>query len=300
MIPISKVPKFIDIIHKSILLRDKDTSLNIFLCGANPTNKKSIRNLIYEKIKHIPRFNVVFPEWLFSNVLANKEKNLLDLETILAKNVDVIILPIEGYGTIAELGAFASFENLAEKIIVINNVKFKLERGFINIGPINLIKSKNKRNIIYYGDDDESKVEMIENVVNKLRYSTQKLISKDVNNIFQLSRFLFYVIAFFQPISKSDIQDYITFWKNDIEKFLIDPCLELLRLKKYAQVDFPDDEEVYTLNMLGHKYLFDEILPFMGLRSLASKLRTDILLLKNRKLNKLDLNKERERLLVAS
>ena len=136
-------------IYVLVFNREIDHSLNIFLCGLNPDKGESIRTRIFERIKNNPKFNIVYPEWLFSNLLASKEHNLLDLEKELASNVDVIIIPLEGLGTIAELGSFASFSELTNKIIVINNEKYKFNKSFVNQGPINLIRSRNKKNIIY-------------------------------------------------------------------------------------------------------------------------------------------------------
>jgi len=87
-------------LYNDVFLEESDSTVNIFLCGASILDELSIRNRIYKAIRDIAKTNVVLPEWLFSDLLAKPEYNLLTLEGELAGNVDLIIVPLEGYGTV--------------------------------------------------------------------------------------------------------------------------------------------------------------------------------------------------------
>ena len=129
-------------IYYKLYRKDVDHSLNIFLCGSETGNKDSIRNLLHEEMKNKPRYNLVFPEFLFSKLVDRKKQfNLLKLEEKLASDVDIIILPLEGPGTLCELGAFAVNEQLLPKIVAINKVEYKNAKSFITIGPLALISA---------------------------------------------------------------------------------------------------------------------------------------------------------------
>ena len=207
MIPIEIAVRLFKELYEQILKKETDYSINIFLCGARPGTEASIRNDIHDRIKNLPKFNVVFPEWIFGGLLLNKQYNLLKLERELVEDVDVIVLPLEGCGTMAELGAFASSPDLAKKIVVVNKDKYRHNRSsFINIGPIELIRSEDKGNIIYYADNSHSR--MLDDVFRRLRYFRKHRVGKDIKNLFTLSRFLLYVVAIFQPITKEEIERY--------------------------------------------------------------------------------------------
>ena len=112
-------------IYREVFLREADSTVNIFLCGPNTEDNNSIRNRINSSLKDNSRFNIVFPEWLFSDLLDHADYDLLSLEQELAHNVDLIILPIEGMGAVAELGVFAALESVRGKVIAINSSKYR-------------------------------------------------------------------------------------------------------------------------------------------------------------------------------
>ena len=93
--------------------------------------------------------------FLAENVLPVLKKeghkgNILDIENEISVFADKIVIVLESPSTFTELGAF-SHEKLREKIIVINDSKFKDSKSFINVGPIEAIKEASKENqVIYY------------------------------------------------------------------------------------------------------------------------------------------------------
>ena len=77
-------------------------------------------------------------------------KNLLDIEDQLSQFSDNILIVLESESTFAELGAF-SHKTLRDKLIVINDSKYRHSNSFINLGPLKAIEEYGqKQNILYY------------------------------------------------------------------------------------------------------------------------------------------------------
>lgn len=282
-------------IYNKIYSKKKDFSINVFLCGANSQRSDSLRNLINDEIKDNPKFNVVFPEWLFSDLLVDKKFNLFKLEKMLASNVDVIVLPLEGYGTMAELGAFASSRKLNSKIIVINHKKYKRDRSFITLGPVKLIASQNKENVIYY--DEQTLSELKKTVLNRIKHLRSSESKTDIKNLFNLSRFILYIIAIFQPIQKEEVRKYLDEFLDKTPSHFIGPCVQILFEKRQIKLE-PAYRECYVLSESGHKYVYEELLHELNVIKKFSQIRAKIINTKIRKQNRLSLDKERERFLA--
>ena len=184
--------KILEDIHNNLYLKDPSYTINIFLCGKKTSDKSSLRGLLYASMKENPKFNVVFPEWIFSS-LDSEKYNLLHLEKELGSYVDAIVLPLEGLGTFAELGMFAQNNNLVDKLLIINDFKFKKEKSFINLGPIGLVKSKKPSNIKYFESKDDKIIDpedFKKYIINTLlRFpKTSEASKSNIQNIFNLSR----------------------------------------------------------------------------------------------------------------
>lgn len=286
-------------IFTNIFLAEVDSTINIFLCGANIKNQKSIRKTIYENIKDYPEYNIIFPESLFSRLLSKKMFNLHLLEQELASFVDIIIMPLEGCGSMAELGAFTLNEKLLDKIVVINSVEHKNDDSFINLGPLKLLISKNKKNLIYYNEKVPCYLDSIKVDIKKYLKTIKRVESKiNIKNIFNLSRFLFYMIAIFQPISKINIKTIVLDYENNINEHYIDPALEILFDKELIKSSHKASNLiVYSLSKKGHDTIYEEILPRLDIIKAFSEIRTDILNSRLRKKNKLNLEEERKKFL---
>lgn len=288
----------LDSIHSQVFLRSADHTINIFLCGASVSDPNSIRTLIYESLRGVGKTNVVFPEWLFSDLMAKPNYNLLKLENELADNVDLVIIPLESLGTIAELGAFASFDEIRGKIIVINDTAHKRKQSFVNVGPIRLIKQEHPDNVMYY--DNDNKDELIQKVVTRIKYLKNPKPKSEVNNLFNLSRFILFLIGIYQPVSKRDIRHMILNWKSQIMDHYIEPCLTILIKNEVALSDIHNYTDLFSLTEKGHNYVFENILPSLGVTREFNKIRTQVLHAKYRHRRKPNLTQERERLLDVS
>lgn len=265
-------------IYKEIYRKDVDYTINIFLCGASTAKKTSLRQSIYEELKSDPRTNVVFPEFLFSSKNYRGKFNLLKLEDLLAANVDLIILPLEGMGTICELGAFAVNDNLRSKIIVLNSISNRKFKSFINVGPIELIEKENKRNVIWY--DERKLQEGLDILVDRVKYWRKSSHSLDLNNIFNLSRFIQYVIAIYQPITLNQLRDICKKFKIDkIDISFIDSAIQILTTRERIVLTIDDKtmEENFSLSEYGHKYIYEDLLKTLHVVKEFTKIRNEVL-----------------------
>jgi hypothetical protein len=229
MLPLTEV---FDSVFKSVFLVDGETSINVFLCGKSLREADSIRSRIYKNIAANPRVNVVFPEWVFANLMGKQGYDLLSLENDLAQNVDLIVLPLEGIGTFAELGAFSSREDLRSRLLIVNFERFQDSASFIAKGPIALVKQTQRDRIWTIRDQDD--VEKIEQISQRIANAHRRTETNEIANIFNLSRFLLYCIVLLQPVGEEELSQWILEWKPAIPKHYVDPSVECLFEKKFV------------------------------------------------------------------
>ncbi len=112
----------------------------IFLCGANLPDSE-VPSARREAIKQFVEglsvdYHVIYAEGVFKELskLGHK-KNVLDLEHEISDIADKIIIVMESESAICELGAFAH-QYFRNKLIIINDSKYKSKDSFINVGPI--------------------------------------------------------------------------------------------------------------------------------------------------------------------
>lgn len=271
--------KIIDDIYSQLFKRDVDFSLNIFLCGAETKNRKSLRELLNAEFKKDAKFNAVYPENIFESLYVKGRYNLLSLENDLAKYVDIIIIPLEGIGTYCELGAFAGNESLLPKIIAINNSKYKNTKSFINLGPIDLIKKYNEENLIYFDEGSEAKI--ISHIVNRVKIQRfKKEISYDLENLFNLSRFILYLIAFFQPIDKELLDNLLAnLNRGKVKSRYIDSAIQILIQKNRIEQDIDSKtlKNKYLLSEDGNSYVNEELIVKLKVKRVFAKIRSEII-----------------------
>ncbi len=269
-------------IYSKLYKKDVDNTINIFLCGADTGKTDSFRNLLNKEFKKYAKFNVVYPEFIFATLLNKKDSNLLELEDELASYVDLIIVPLEGQGTLAEIGAFTVNKKLLPKIIVINDLKYKNSKSFINLGPLDLVKKHNTNHIFYFEKGKEKDIlnDIVKEILTK-RFN--KRYSYELENIFNLSRYLFYIISVYQPLTKIEIIARLNELTNEIKdekialKF-IDASIQILVQKNRVEKDINFDfKEVYSLSNEGHKYVYEELLPKLQIVNEFSEIRLNIL-----------------------
>lgn len=282
-------------VFEKLYTRFTDQKINVFLCGAKTSDNTSIRDLAESKLSQQTKLNIVYPEWLFANLMREGQHDLLSLEKDLAKNVDIIVLPLEGYGSICELGAFASNDELVERLFVLNDQVHKRKRTFINDGPIRLINRNAEGNVVYYDSHDkDSAVTAIEN---RLRFFKKPRVDQSVANLFNLSRFLGLLIAVIQPVRKTELSTLVLSWDTDIPYEYFDPAIEILSKRGHIRSQKRDGKESLSLTKDGHKYNVEQVSEYLRTSRWISSVRSSMIWRRSRTRKKFDRDKEEVRLL---
>ena len=141
-------------INKSRVYLPSGISKFVFLCGANKTPKEisERRKALIEFSKaNLPHTHFFLAEKMLSTLKNEGHKgNILDVENRISDFSDYILIILESPSAFTELGAF-SHDKLRSKLVVINNLEFKKEESFINLGPIKAIEERSgQERIIYY------------------------------------------------------------------------------------------------------------------------------------------------------
>jgi len=141
-------------INNSRVYLPSNISKFVFLCGANktPGEVSERRKALMEFSKvQLPHTHFFLAEKMFSTLKDEGHKgNILDVENLISDFSDYILIILESPSAFTELGAF-SHDKLRSKLVVINNIDFKKENSFINLGPIKAIEERSGLDrIVYY------------------------------------------------------------------------------------------------------------------------------------------------------
>lgn len=104
-------------------------------------------------LKHAQFF---LAERVFSTLqIEDKRSNILDIEKRLSLFADRIVIVLESPSSFTELGVFAHGD-LRDRLIIINDSKFRNSKSFIAMGPLRAIEAaSDPRSIIYYKMNDD-------------------------------------------------------------------------------------------------------------------------------------------------
>jgi hypothetical protein len=131
------------------------TEPTIFLVGAARSASVSLRGRIRQELAgkpRVPGFDVYYPEELFEEMLGGGDRgaDLLQLENLLAESVHAVVIVLESEGAIAELGAFANHDKLKDRLVVVVDKKYRREKSFIMLGPVNYLRRRTHSEIILH------------------------------------------------------------------------------------------------------------------------------------------------------
>ncbi|EAT0463957.1 UDP-3-O-(3-hydroxymyristoyl)glucosamine N-acyltransferase, partial [Salmonella enterica] len=158
-------------------------------------------------LEHNTNYQLAYPEDLFEDLLEGQANNsLLSLEQQLAEAVDLIILIPESPGSFAELGAFSTRKELAEKMLVLRQKKYKADKSFINHGPIRLVRSAKGKILDIPHDFDYKNKEHFSEIIKTVK----KMIpsgrrSKSINNILLYQNHILLLIYLFDELNITSI-----------------------------------------------------------------------------------------------
>ena len=119
----------------------------LFICGGDEafcSNRGLLEKYITKHHKEFITFRAELAWEVISNLGTHRNVNALSLEEWLADFSDVVIILVESYGTVAELGAFSLSPVLRKKLLPILDKKFESHKSFINTGPVTWVNSESK------------------------------------------------------------------------------------------------------------------------------------------------------------
>ncbi len=268
-----KTQNTLKLIHGDIYKSINEHYVDVFLCGgASSLNHTSTRDRVRDYLAKIQGVRILYPEDLFIEMLnKNKEYDLLSLEGFLAENCDLICIVCESAGSLVELGAFTNNEKTVNKVVAVIDEKRKKDQSFIMLGPIKIIKKKNKSHVVFYNRDkiDLLSRELIKlirlNKNKELHSNPKKSSNKPLNTIIGLYYFIPLVLYFYKYLHIEKITDFIKFlfielgYKQDEFDTLFKSALKLLYKEKYISKHIRNGESMYSLTDKGYKK-FNDIL----------------------------------------
>lgn len=185
----------------------------LFICGGEEKSCKN-RAILESYIKKHHKEYLTFRAELAWEVISNSESsrnvNALALEEWLADFSDIVIILVESFGTVAELGAFSLSQGLRKKLLPILDKKFERHNSFINTGPVMWVNNDSKYKPAIYSDFSTI-LTCIPKINERLSRKLRSSVSYD--NLYGnykyspkvLLFFLLYLIASLGPIRSDEI-----------------------------------------------------------------------------------------------
>lgn len=277
------IEKIYDDIYKKIFMFVSDKRIDVFLCGAaNGKGNESYRSRIRRKLETNKKIMVWYPEEVFTELLGDKNYDLLTLEKKLADNSDVIVIACESPGSFAELGAFVNNKNTCDKVIALTEKKYKNQKSFINIGLLRHLEHKDKKSILYYNKNKSDDLDKVERLVRKKAQSHKGSVKNNLELITSQYYFILLLLFFFKQLSYSQIKYIIRYITKDIDgehlKISFDAALK--QLFNDAMIEKEDKEFLLTKNGFDCVNTILENLPIKSKTKLFDKIRLDIMNMK--------------------
>lgn len=201
-------------IYYKIFCNINHRNIDLFLCGAASTKeKKSNRDIIRNKLEKSDYISVLYPEDMFMEMLNRKKYDLLTLEKFLADNSDIILIVCESPGSFTELGAFVNNIETVNKVVILLQTKYKNDKSFIRLGPVEYVKKLNKDNVIYFNNNiDEAVAEIERHLYKKFRNKRKsEPMIKDLNSISGQYYFIILLLYFYQRMNVNDLISKLKF-----------------------------------------------------------------------------------------
>lgn len=250
-----RIKKLAARIHDAVYKRLIEYKTTVFLCGAGSHQNASVRRALDEHFTTGDkwfRYDVFYPEDLFDELLFGpNHHDLLNLENILAESVDAVVLAVESYGAVAELGAFASNSNLRKKLVVIIDKAYRRDKSFINYGPVRLLHDL-KEGVVVYGDfsNIEDMLQDVRSAVSKVRRASPKRPS--VRSVVQAHHYVLSAIYLTQPVPRAVLLRLVSHASKGTERnaeALTAGALSMLNKNREIELT----PEGYALSSLGLK-----------------------------------------------
>ena len=190
----------------------------LFICGGDPKycpNRKMMEEYLDTHNQELIFFRAEFA-WAAISNQANKHSkktNALLLEEWLAQFSDAVIILVESFGTVAELGAFSLSEPLRRKLLPILDKKFVNDPSFLNTGPVRWVDNDSVYSPSIYTDFSTILTCMpivIDRITNNKVYKSRDADDQFGKEKFSRKEFLFfivYIVTAIGPISEEEVHE---------------------------------------------------------------------------------------------
>lgn len=140
----------------------------LFICGGDQKYCKN-RGIIESYLRKYSTNIFTFRAEYAWDVMVNSKKNVnaLALEEWLADFSDAVIILVESYGTVAELGAFSMSDSLRRKLLPILDKRYSKDPSFINTGPVRWVDNDSVYKPCIYTDFN-SILKIMPEIVNRI------------------------------------------------------------------------------------------------------------------------------------
>ena len=224
----------------------------VFICGGKDENcpNRTILEKYFEK--HLPKHLLFRAEDAWAIISkTTTATNALHLEEKLASFSDVVMILVESFGTVAELGAFSSSEPLRKKLLPILNKKNSSDESFINVGPVHWVNKDSKYKPCVEANFDSILTSMTDIEERISRTSWESGFSKNiVHGDYKYSNkvmlfFLLHILVALGPISINEIVKITTSVINYDDRINIGTILSLGVALKIFKVTYLKEEAYY-------------------------------------------------------
>ncbi len=196
----------------------------LFICGGDAKycpNRSVLEGYIGKHHPNLLTFRAEYAwEVINKQTLHEKSVNALSLEEWLADFSDVVIILVESFGTVAELGAFSLSPALRKKLLPILDKNYSTDESFINTGPVRWVDLDSKYGPSIYTDFSTILTCMpeVEHRISKNRYG---LVSQDqLYGLYRYSKkvllfFILYIVSSFGPVPTKEVVGIV----NDVIQY---------------------------------------------------------------------------------
>ena len=159
--------------------------------------------------------------------------NLLTFEEDLSQLASLVVIILESYGAVAELGAFIVNEKIKNKLVIVLTDKHAEAKSFITLG---LLSHLNEEVILAYDWDYKDIKETAKNELPILSKDIEKIIKNrkiehvNINNSGHIAYIIHELIILFKALTSKEIYDFLKQLKLNIEIKTVKKCLYLLYL----------------------------------------------------------------------
>ena len=243
----SEIPKFIFLCGKQIISQSGNVIDSQQL--AQDGNK---RQFLIDKLSSNNLICTISEKIYDSNSIVDT----LTFEELLAELSQDIIIIVESPGTLCELGAFTVKHKFFEKLLVINDSKYKNEKSFINEGPVRKIIAYDEERYILVDDNYEMFKNNFE-LNNYIKNIKKRKICITPNNdsskldLRNLIYELLNIIELFEPITKKElfyiykeVKKFESYEIENREKHKINSYTSIINLMKSMELVSYDGEYI--------------------------------------------------------